>query len=262
MRLQISARSHVGKVRTKNEDNFCVSGRILPENKSENYIHNSEVRLKQPVFLGVFDGMGGYANGERASFVTARIACARTEGASFGAAEQLLTDICVEANLAVCQEMRDADGSRMGTTASMLLFEKKKITLCNIGDSPIFRFRKGLLEELHQEHTERATYESVTGKPAPAGKKFRLTQNIGLFPDEILIEPYCATDDLKPGDIYLICSDGITDMVEPAQIMEILNTQKSAEAVAQCLEEHALAAGGKDNATVICIRVLRGFWHK
>ena len=146
----------------------------------------------------------------------------------------------------------------MGTTAAMLLFDKRKYTLCNVGDSPIFRFRAGRLEEIHQEHTERATYESVTGKPAPAGKKFRLTQNIGMFPEEITIEPYCAEGDLNIGDIYLICSDGITDMVPPAKMMEILLANKTTEAIAQSLEEEALAAGGKDNATVVCIRVVRG----
>lgn len=260
MQLQISARSHVGKVRTNNEDNFCVLGGILPEQKGENYNYSAKVSLKKPVFLGVFDGMGGYSNGERASFLTARIAAMRTEVMT-DPAEKLLTDICMESNLAVCQEMREPGGSQMGTTASMLLFEKKRFVLCNIGDSPIFRFRGGLLEEIHQEHTERATYESVTGKPAPAGKKFRLTQNIGMFPEEIIIEPYYASGDTKTGDIYLICSDGITDMVPPAKIIEILNTQKNAEEITQCLEEEALAAGGKDNATVICVRVL-SFWGK
>ena len=98
----------------------------------------------------------------------------------------------------------------------------------------------------------------MTGKPAPAGKKFRLTQNIGMFPEEITIEPYCAEGDLNIGDIYLICSDGITDMVPPAKMMEILLANKTTEAIAQSLEEEALAAGGKDNATVVCIRVVRG----
>ena len=258
MQLQISARSHVGKVRKKNEDNFCVLDMILPEEKTENYQWSTRTRLKKPVFLGVFDGMGGYSKGERASFLMARIACrmaGETEGAS---ASQLLTDICMTSNLAVCQEMRGPEGCQMGTTAAMLLFDKRKYTLCNVGDSPIFRFRAGRLEEIHQEHTERATYESVTGKPAPAGKKFRLTQNIGMFPEEITIEPYCAEGDLNIGDIYLICSDGITDMVPPAKMMEILLANKTTEAIAQSLEEEALAAGGKDNATVVCIRVVRG----
>ncbi len=257
MKFQISARSHVGLVRNKNEDNFCVSGKILPEQKPENYIYNCSVSARKPVFVGVFDGMGGYSAGERASFVMAQIAGVRTQNPETEP-ERLLADICMEANLAVCREMAQSEGLRMGTTASMLMLQKKKYTICNIGDSPVFRFRKGLLEEIHQEHTERATYESVTGKPAPAGKKFRLTQNIGMFPDEILIEPYCATEDLMPGDVYLICSDGITDMVSPAQMLEILKTHKDVDVITHSLEERALAAGGKDNATVICIRVTRG----
>ena len=257
MKFQISARSHVGLVRNKNEDNFCVSGMILPEQKPENYIYNCSISARKPVFVGVFDGMGGCSAGERASFVMAQIAGVRTQNQETEP-EQLLMDICMEANLAVCREMAQSEGLRMGTTASMLMLQKKKYTICNIGNSPVFRFRKGLLEEIHQEHTERATYESVTGKPAPAGKKFRLTQNIGMFPDEILIEPYCATEDPMPGDVYLICSDGITDMVPPTEMLEILKTCKDVDVITRSLEERALAAGGKDNATVICIRVTRG----
>lgn len=262
MRLQISARSHVGRVRRKNEDNLCFLGRTLPEQKLENYILNAVVPLKKPVLLGVFDGMGGYSCGELASAVTAQIAAERTGDIGVADAQTLLSGICHEANLAVCQKMREADGSLMGTTASMLFFQKRTYTLCNIGDSPVFQYRKGQLVPIHQEHTERATYEKITGKKADPNRKFRLTQNIGMFPDEIMIEPYCATGKPKAGDVYLICSDGITDMVSPAQITETIKHCVTAAEIAQSLENQALAAGGRDNATVICIRILRDLWGK
>ena len=120
MQLQISARSHVGKVRKKNEDNFCVLDMILPEEKTENYQWSIRTRIKRPVFLGVFDGMGGYSKGERASFLMARIACRMAGEMGDVSASQLLTDICMTSNLAVCQEMRGPEGCQMGTTAAML----------------------------------------------------------------------------------------------------------------------------------------------
>lgn len=258
MRIQISARSHVGKVRTKNEDNICFLGATLPEQKTDHSVMNATVRLNKPAFLGVFDGMGGYSCGEIASAMAARVASDSIRNADPRNVEQVLFDICEKSNLQICQYMSRTEGLRMGTTASMLYFWKKSYTLCNIGDSPVFRFRNSQLTEIHQEHTERATYESVTGKKAEPGKKFRLTQNIGISPDEFAIEPFCTVGDIRPGDIYLICSDGITDMVSPAQIIHILNDLPSAAEIAERLEQQALSAGGKDNATVICVRVLRG----
>lgn len=255
MRLEISARSHVGKVRSKNEDNLCVLGRILPEIKEGNYCLEDGTDLKKPAFLGVFDGMGGYARGERASYVMAGLAARRWQEA--GSAQELLLDICREANWAVCEEMRGPDARYMGTTASMLYFCGGHYTICNVGDSPVFLWRDGILTAIHQEHTERATYERVTGKPADPKRKFRLTQNIGMFPEEIRIEPYCESGDMRSGDVFLICSDGITDMVEPEQMIGILQSSGSSAQIAAELEAAALAAGGKDNATVICARVLK-----
>lgn len=256
LRLTASARSHIGKVRSKNEDNLCMNDQILPENKENECILTH--RSRTTGFFGVFDGMGGYAAGERASFVMAQLA-QQICGEKVYEPVQRLLKLCDDANLAVCQQMRDYDGSRMGTTASMLYFQKRTFTLCNIGDSPIFLYRNGRLTQIHQEHTERATYEAVTGRPADPKKKFRLTQNIGMFPDEIVIEPYCVQGKVLPGDIFLICSDGITDMVQPPQIIEVLRTQSTADAITKELVTLALDAGGKDNATVICVCVETGW---
>lgn len=261
LRLNASARSHLGNVRKKNEDNLFFCGTILPEEKQDAYILTQRCDTKAPLLFGVFDGMGGYSAGERASFLMAELAQSICEGSASNPTERLLR-LCDEANLAVCQEMRNHDGSRMGTTASMLYFYKNTFTLCNIGDSPIFLYRDGMLSQIHQEHTERATYEAVTGRPADPRKKFRLTQNVGMFPDEIAIEPYCAEGKLLPGDIFLICSDGITDMVQPPEIIEILRSEKDSESITHRLLEAALAAGGKDNATVICVCVEQRWMKK
>ena len=259
MRLDASARSHVGKVRRKNEDNLCFCGEILPEEKLNEIMMTQRFFSKKPVFFGVFDGMGGYTAGERASYAMAQLAQEMCVQESVTDPTQRLLQLCDDANLAVCQMMRNDDGSRMGTTASMLYFHQKRFTLCNIGDSPVFLFRRNELSQIHQEHTERATYEAVTGRPADPQRKFRLTQNIGMFPDEIMIEPYCAEGEVLPGDVFLICSDGITDMVQPAEILEILRSATCADQITAALLERALEAGGKDNATVICIRAEKGW---
>lgn len=256
MWLQISARSHTGSVRAGNEDNLCIQGRILPEFKTENYVLADWSSMRKPLFLGIFDGMGGFEHGERASFLMAELAAKFWKKKGACPRERLL-DICHRANLAVCDEMRGPEGCNMGTTASMLSIENGRFTLCNVGDSPIFLFRDGSLREISYEHTERATFERVTGKKADPKRKFRLTQNIGMFPEEILIEPYCTEGDIQCNDLFLLCSDGITDMVDVQKLEQILQEGKDPAAITKRLEDAALAAGGRDNATVICAKIVK-----
>ena len=254
MRLLAAACSHVGKVRRKNEDNLCFGGEILPELKEEAcFLQRDPVKEEIP-FFAVFDGMGGYAGGERASWLMAELAQQMCAGSDRPLTKERLLQLCFDANEAVCDEMERSGYAHMGTTASMLYFGRKTYTLCNIGDSPVFRFREGMLTAIHQEHTERSVYEAVTGRTAEPGRKFRLTQNIGLPSDEVLIERYVCEDKLKAGDVFLICSDGITDMVPVSRIISVLKQVKDPSVIARYLLELALEAGGKDNATVICIR--------
>lgn len=260
MYLKIAASSHPGKVRVKNEDNLYFLGHHLPEQNAGLEPVSSTAKLNKPVLLGVFDGMGGYAAGEKASCLMAKLvseACAAAPRDMVPRAFMLA--LCEKANLGVCRLMYDNDGTRMGTTASMLCLGKKTYTLCNIGDSPIFLLRSGVLTEISMEHTERSIYESITGKKADPKRKFRLTQNIGMFPDEIAIEPYCAEGKLQKGDVFLLCSDGITDMVERDEITQILVCRTDPQKAVEELTRRALENGGKDNATAICLRVCGGW---
>ncbi len=259
MYLKIAASSHPGKVRAKNEDNLYFLGRHLPEQNTGLEPVSGTAKLNKPVLLGVFDGMGGYAAGEKASCLMAELTARTCAAAPRDMVPRaFMMALCQEANLGVCQMMYDHDGARMGTTASMLCLRKKEYTLCNIGDSPIFLLRAGALAEISMEHTERGIYESITGKKADPKRKFRLTQNIGMFPDEIAIEPYCTEGKLQKGDVFLICSDGITDMVERDEIRDILSRESDPQKTVEELTRRALENGGKDNATAICIRVCGG----
>lgn len=261
MKLQISAMTHPGLVRRKNEDNLCLCDLILPEDKKE---ERQEKATDKPALLGVFDGMGGFVAGEKASFLAAETA--KTAFIEKKLQKEDLVQICMDANDAICRYMDKEYIEYMGTTAAMLYFEGKKLVLCNIGDSPIYRYRSGELCRIHKEHSERSLREALLGEVIPQSKKFKLTQYIGMPPEEIRIEPYLVEGTLQPDDYYLICSDGVSDMIDDGQIQKVMETQKIPSAITQKLITLAMDAGGKDNATVICVHVyeniLRRLWRK
>ena len=134
----------------------------------------------------------------------------------------------------------------MGTTAAMLVFADKEIALCNIGDSKIFRLYDGSLEQISKDHVGVSAF----------GVKPPLSQNLGIPPSELVIAPYFARGAYNDGDVYLICSDGLTDMVSVEEITEVLVSKPIEEAITLLLDK-ALANGGKDNTTIILCKIER-----
>lgn len=238
--------SHTGNVRKLNQDNFACAGRFLQAGEEETaHPLKGAVSSKQPSLFGIFDGMGGEECGEVASLLAAKAACAVTPGADpIGE----LSRLCQKANADICAYAAENGVSSMGTTAAMLAFTPDGITLCNIGDSRIFRFSKGILEQISKDHVA----------AAPFGQKPPLSQCLGIPPDEMRIEPYLAQGAYAGGDRYLICSDGLTDMVTAAEIAETLSAAPAGEACAQLLQK-ALAGGGRDNISIIVCEVRHTF---
>ena len=89
----------------------------------------------------------------------------------------------------------------------------------------------------------------------PAGRKAPLTQHLGMDPAEVLLVPYVAKGDIQKGDQYLICSDGLTDMVENVTIADILINNSDAQDAVLALTSAAMQNGGKDNITVIVCHI-------
>ena len=247
-----AAVSFTGRVRKNNEDNYCIDAEALPLDHGDSAPMVRELEPNRPHLVGVFDGMGGCRDGEQASFLAA---CATQRRAGRlekrRDARELLEALCLEANDIICAA---ADGSQMGTTCALLYLYGNRYTVCNVGDSPVFLLRGGALYQLSQEHTQRASYEAVTGKPAPRERKFPLTQCLGIPREELLIQPFARTGSLLSGDVFLLCSDGITDMLPPEAIHEILS-EGGAERIVSALARAALDAGGRDNLTAQCVTV-------
>ena len=241
--IEYSCISHIGNCRSVNQDNFICEGRYRKPNDADpdkplQGVISSE---GENCLFGVFDGMGGEECGEVASLIAAQTA---SEYKFDDDASQKIVSLCFEANKRICDYTSANSISSMGTTAAMLIFTNNEIYLCNIGDSKVFRLFGRDMDQISYDHVAISAF----------GKKPPLSQNLGIPQDEMIIEPYISKGFYHDNDRYLICSDGLTDMVGVDRIKKILYNEPF-EKTAGILLKEALANGGKDNITIITIRI-------
>ena len=241
--------SHVGKCRKSNQDNFCCNGHFMPsDNLGTDGLLSGRVKQTQNPVFSVFDGMGGEECGEMAAFLAAQTMSRQTFTEDMGAD---LLQFCRDANENICAYTRTHPITSMGTTAAILRFTPEKAGLCNVGDSKIYRYSQGSLDQLSYDHVG----IGVNGRKPP------LTQNLGIEETELVIDPFVALGDYGAGDVYLLCSDGLTDMVTEERIGELL--KKAPKAAAKALLAEALENGGRDNITFILVCVpKKNIWKR
>jgi len=234
--------SHPGLLRDINQDNFFCRGEYLPSdnNGTSGMIHGNAPSDASSVFA-VFDGIGGGTRGEMAAYIAAQDLdtyelCGKPSDALVG--------FCRDANGKICDYGKENGIRNIGSTCAMVLAERKKLHICNIGDSKVMRCSKGKFTVLSKDH--------VSG--LPSGAKPALSQHLGIPESEFLIMPHTEKCSYRKGDIYVICSDGLTDMVSFDEISLILSQNDGADA-AQILLDTALANGGRDNITFILLYI-------
>ena len=244
-KIHYSCLSHIGNVRSVNQDNFICDGRYMDNDGTsiEFPICGTKTSKEVSVF-GIFDGMGGEEYGEIASYIASKTASDIEIGKD---ATEALSKFCQKANLDICDYATLHEIPSMGTTAAMLVFTKKEVALCNIGDSKIFRLCDGKLEQISMDHVT----VSVFGVKPP------LSQNLGIPPNELVIDPYFARGFYNDGDVYLICSDGLTDMVTNKEISNVLTSTEVLNEANEVLLEKALTNGGRDNITIVLCKIER-----
>ena len=250
--LAIEAISDTGCVREHNEDNFGF---------------DAEMGLAV-----LADGMGGYKAGEVASAIAItslvhtviQIKGSQDEVELNGMQHEesaILYRALHHANQQVYDSAHDDNAHRgMGTTVSAAWFHDSKVSIAHIGDSRIYRYRDYRLELLTVDHTvvqELVDHGFYTQEEARASEQRNIvTRALGIDPAvEIDIYDY----DVRLGDIYMLCSDGLTDMVEDIEIANIIRRSSTdLNYGTNELVNKALANGGKDNVTVIMVRVEDG----
>lgn len=229
-------------------------------------------------FVILADGMGGYKAGEVASemailSITAELKeamAAHPPGQVDLALEQqaeakLILDAVKNANeviYSVSQTQPQCAG--MGTTLVVGLFTNNKLLVGHIGDSRMYRLRNHRLNQITEDHSllqEQINAGLITAEQAKySANKNLVTRALGVDPEvELELKEY----DVEAGDIYLLCSDGLSDLVEDEVIQTALNSLSSNLAdAAQVLVQMANDNGGKDNISVILVKVNRSFEYK
>lgn len=259
--ISAAAVTNIGLVRSRNEDNLYFNGEILSEDDSDKsfktlYAEN----ISEPCVFAVCDGMGGLNNGGLASYscVSAFEGCNKElEKSPDG--QKCLLEIINNANSKLCDIM-DADGKRMGSTVAAVAFAGGQLTAANVGDTRIYRMRKGELCQMSVDHNEAGylvDHGMITVKQAAVHPgRNRLTQHIGIYPDEIVLYPHVVNhEDCEKGDIYIICSDGLYSLIDDDTIISEILAADSLTEAAKALSDAAVKAGGKDNITVILAKI-------
>lgn len=234
--VSATGRTDQGRKRKHNEDAFCV----MPEHG----------------LYAIADGMGGYAAGEVASQMAIDVLATAFQSGDFGAppipglpsrGDELVRAIQT-ANTSILRQARENEAQAgMGTTIVSARFapNRKRVYLAHVGDSRCYRLRSGQFVQLTADHTLGAA--GVTG---PAANK--LSRAVGVFEE---VEVDLNIDEPENGDFYLLCSDGLFKMVPESDIQAIIERSPDIETAVRTLVEEANARGGKDNVSVVLVRV-------
>ncbi|MDD4238912.1 MAG: Stp1/IreP family PP2C-type Ser/Thr phosphatase [Desulfotomaculaceae bacterium] len=229
----------IGLVRSLNEDSLCVS---------------PEIGL-----FAVADGMGGHLAGEVASVTALQMLeqvlakrLQKREGP-----EQALIAAVQEANRKIFElASRNQQWAGMGTTITACLKREKVIYIAQVGDSRAYLLRENLIVQLTEDHSlvrELVRNGGLTEEQAlHHPQRNVLTRALGTAPS-LNVDIY--HHEISPGDLLLLCTDGLTGYLRPDEIMLTIRTSPDLDRAARSLVDKALGSGGKDNITVILLEI-------
>jgi PPM family protein phosphatase len=232
--VQLGHGTDPGRKRRRNEDDYVV----------------------EPPLFAIADGMGGAQAGELASSLAA--GAVRDDEGAAGSGERHVTELIQEANRRVYQRSsEDAAASGMGTTMTVALVEDGTVAFGHVGDSRAYRIRDGKLEQLTEDHSLVAELVR-TGKLSPEEAETHpqrsvITRALGTDPD---VDVDTFSIQTQPGDLFMLCSDGLTSMVEDEVILQTVEKNRGdLQAAAKALIRAANKGGGEDNITVVFFEI-------
>ena len=242
MKYEFSARTDRGRVRANNEDAVSVD------------------RQAQVAVLA--DGMGGYNAGEVASsmatqFIRTEMVRWLAQGRRPGRDVRRALEICVEnANLAIFDAAQEnAQYAGMGTTLVAGVFQDERLTLAHVGDSRCYRLRAGQLTQITRDHSwlqEQVDAGLITPKQAAqSGQRNLVTRALGV---ENTVQVETNEFQVQPQDLYLMCSDGLSEMLGHADLTILTAADVPLDDKVQRLIDAANARGGRDNISVVLVQ--------
>jgi len=239
LRIEYGAQSDQGMIRTSNEDSF------IADPQSNTYL--------------VADGMGGHAAGEIASHIAASTVGELLSGLSQNSdVEELLQAAVQEANRRVFEAQKlNPEYRGMGSTLTVLTIPDSRFYLAQVGDSRAYLYRDKTLSQLSRDHSlvwplfEKGlmSKDDISRHP----QKNLITRSIGTHPE---VEADLESGALVEGDVFLLCSDGLTDVLSDHDILQILsNGSMNPQEMSEKLVQAANFGGGPDNVTVVVVSV-------
>ena len=241
MQLVHAVNTHVGMVRTGNEDAFLA-----------------EATADRGIYI-VADGMGGHAAGEVASAMAVEIMCdaMRSSPRPIGELQHVAADAVLNANRRIFNRtIEEPDKHGMGTTLTTMVVGEGRYMIAHVGDSRVYRLRSGELSQITVDHSY--VQEQVdAGYLTPEQARYHpfsnvITRCVGVATD---VEPTIYEGDLVDGDLYLLATDDLTGMVEDKNLLKILTARKSPGPMVDALLWDANRAGGVDNITAVIVQI-------
>ena len=246
-----------GRVRRNNEDNYWFDGEHMDAGSDGSggilcaEYDRSQLSSGNDIFFAVFDGVGGAQYGEQASMIAAAAAghFLSTFEASSDDTRSFVETMYRSMNQAVLRGRESLCAHDICTTAVSLLFHNDSVWCSNAGDSRCYMFSGGELIRMSTDHNNAQAF-SLLGI---TGVKPMLTQYLGMDPSEFEFCPSHTELSADPGTTFLLCSDGLTDMVSEERILEVLDSGNTPSESVRILRDEALANGGRDNITIIAV---------
>lgn len=243
--MEVYAKTDIGRIRDSNQDSYYIS---------------EEDNLPYGLYI-LADGMGGYAGGEIASslavnavktYITNNLKKDEYSKEKF---KQVIKEAIEYANMMVNEKAEQNEQiSEMGTTLDVVVIYGNRIYIGHVGDSRVYRIRKNIIRKLTNDHSyvEKLLKDGTITKEEAINhpKKHMLIKVVG---SKTFVEPDIIEKKILDDDIILMCSDGLTNMVQDEEIYNI--TKNEQENVAEKLVEEANKNGGHDNVTAIVIKI-------
>lgn len=258
MKIECAVYSHEGKLRSENEDNYFLNGIIrkdVTKNRTEQYLKKNGGKF----VFAVCDGMGGEEQGELASLCSVK--------AMDVFLKQKRTEELYEHFLSLARKYIKTNTPVLkkggpGTTVGLLILEDNMAYAANLGDSRIYLWRGGALRQLSKDHTQAQLMVDYGLIPKEEAREHQgghvLTRCLSMDMDISAADFYQSEPiDLYTDDIFLLCSDGLTDMLEDDEIQKCMEQYSDYNVGGQAQElcKRALLAGGKDNVTCLLVKI-------
>ena len=217
---------------------------------------NEDAYVVEPPLFAIADGMGGAQAGELASSLAA--GAVREDEAAAGSGERRVAELIQEANRRVYERSsQDAAASGMGTTMTVAFVGDANVAFGHVGDSRAYLIRDGKLEQLTEDHSLVAELVR-SGQLSPEEAETHpqrsvITRALGTDPD---VDVDTFSIETAPGDLFMLCSDGLTSMVEDDVILQTIEKNRdNLQTAAKALIRAANKGGGEDNITVVFFEI-------